>query len=92
MAEDSKITDYRAAPPLCDNNLHCLNYNNIFCKFATYITTTTPKASLHPDQKELNLSVANICKTPKRVNAPGIPRRELRVSVLTHGQMRYGHL
>ena len=50
------ITDYKAAPPLCDNNPHLLNKLNIFfCCFGTHTNTSSIKASLLPDEATPNL-------------------------------------
>ena len=79
------ITDYKAAPPLCDENLHLLNeLNNFFCRFGNNGSNSATKSIPLPDETALTLSMAVVRKTLGKVNVrkaagPGnIPGRVLR--------------
>lgn len=73
--EIQAIIAYKATPTLYDNNPHHLNdLNESFCRFATD-NTSAIKASLHADEKALNLNAddvwENTGKSECTENIPG---------------------
>ncbi len=63
------ITDYKAAPLLCDSDTGFLNnLNNYFGRFDTANTTPARKMTPHLDEQPLSLATADVRRTLKGVN------------------------
>uniref|UniRef100_A0A3Q3G0A3 Reverse transcriptase domain-containing protein n=1 Tax=Labrus bergylta TaxID=56723 RepID=A0A3Q3G0A3_9LABR len=63
------ITDYKATPPPCDNNINFLNdLNNYFARFEALNITPARKSIPHSDEQPISLDAADVRRTLRRVN------------------------
>ncbi|XP_065820874.1 uncharacterized protein [Labrus bergylta] len=63
------ITDYKATPPLCDNNISFPNdLNNYFARFEALNTTPARKSIPHSDEQPISPDAADVRRTLRRVN------------------------
>lgn len=79
------ITDYKAAPPPCENNATFINeLNKYFGRFEAKNNAPARKATPHPDQKPFSLDITNVRRALRTVNIQeaaspnNIPGRVLR--------------
>lgn len=64
------ITDYKAAPLPCEDNIEFLNeLNNYFGRFESLNNTSVKKSTPHPDEQALTFEKADVRRMLRKLNA-----------------------